>query len=134
MKKKFAIAATALLLGGTLTAYASNDFTFCFSSNVIGKTEYKLKKKETKCESKAITCRYYTGESVSFVGNYRIDLDGNGFFAADYKGKYKKADGSSCITKYGKIDKNTYTVNIGTNSDLIPKGGQIEGSGEILQE
>ncbi len=133
MKRGLAIAGMTLLLGGISTVYAANDFTFSFSSNVIGKTEFKLSNMDTKCKSKAATYVYNTNSYASFTGNYCITLDGNGFFNPDYKGTYKKADGYMYTTTYGKIKKNTYTVNIGTNSDLIPRGGQIKGAGSIVQ-
>lgn len=132
-KKRFVIADIALLLGGASSAYAANDFNFSFVSNVIGKKEFKLKNKYATCSSRAETYRYNTNRYVSSIGNYIIDLDGNGFFNPDYDGTYHKADGYVYTTDYGKIKNNTYTVNIGTNSDLTATGRQIKGCGEIIQ-
>lgn len=133
MKKKLTLVVMLLFLGGTLTTYASKDFTFCFSSNVIGKKGFKLSNKKTTCESRADTFIFNTDNYADFVGKYCIDLEGKGFFKPSYSGTYQKVDGYVHTTKYGKIKKNTYTVNIGSNSHLVPKGGQIKGEGEIVQ-
>lgn len=52
MKKKLTLVVMLLFLGGTLTTYASKDFTFCFSSNVIGKKGLSLvtRKQHVKAE------------------------------------------------------------------------------------
>lgn len=65
--------------------------------------------------------------------HYRIDLEGSGWFATDYAGSYKLADGYTYTTNYGTINKNTYNVNIGTNDDMAPSGQQIRGNGTIYQ-
>ena len=82
---------------------------------------------------KAYTYKYDTNSYASFIGNYRIDLDGNGVFEPDYTGTYHKADGYMYTTDYEDIKKNTYTVNVNTNSDLAPRCIQIRGNGEIIQ-
>lgn len=133
MKKLFVIAGMALIVGGTSTAYASNDFTFSFVTNVIGKKEFKLSKKDTSCDSRAATYRYNTDFIVDHVARYRVNLDGNGFFNPDYTGKYQDANGKFCTTKYNTIKKNTYTVNLGTKDDLAPRSEQIKGTGTIYQ-
>lgn len=135
VKKGIAVASIIAILGGSTAASAANNFRFSMVSNVIGKKEFNLKNKTTNCESKASTYRYNTENLVDFVGKYSVDLDGNGFLKKDYKGSYKKADGKVHTTGYGKINKNTYTVNVGVDPrcNLIPQGGQIKGEGEIKQ-
>ncbi len=125
IKKIFTNTGVALALGSASTAYAANTFTFSFVTNVIGTTEFELKKGNTTCGSKAYTYKYDTNSYASFIGNYRIDLDGNGVF--------EPADGYIYTTDYGDIKKNTYTVNVNTNSDLAPRCLQIRGNGEIIQ-
>ena len=83
--------------------------------------------------STAYAAKYDTNSYASFIGNYRIDLDGNGVFEPDYTGTYHKADGYMYTTDYEDIKKNTYTVNVNTNSDLAPRCLQIRGNGEIIQ-
>lgn len=78
IKKIFTITGVALALGSASTAYAANTFTFSFVTNVIGTTEFELRKGNTTCDSKAYTYKYDTNSYASFIGNYRIDLDGNG--------------------------------------------------------
>lgn len=133
IKKIFAITGMALALGSASTVYAANTFTFSFISNVIGTTEFKLDKGNTTCDSKADTYKYNTNSYASFIGNYCIDLDGNGIFEPDYTGTYHKADGYIYKTYYEDIKKNTYTVNIYTNDDLVARCLQIRGNGEIIQ-
>lgn len=114
--------------------YAANTFSYSFVSNVIGKTEFKLKNKKTVCKSRAATYKYHTKSYANYIGNYRITLDGNGFFNPNYIGDYKKADDKMHDTNYKKIQKNTYTVNIGTKDDLVARCLQITGTGKLLQE
>ena len=133
IKKIFTNTGVALALGSASTAYAANTFTFSLVTNVIGTKEFELKKGNTTCGSKAYTYKYDTNSYASFIGNYRIDLDGNGVFEPDYTGTYHKADGYMYTTDYEDIKKNTYTVNVNTNSDLAPRCLQIRGNGEIIQ-
>ena len=135
MKKyyKMIIVASMALLFSVSTAYAANNFSFSFVSNVIGKTVFDLKAKNTVCVSKAATYVYNTNNYAKFVGNYRISLKGTGLLGHTYKGDYKKADDKEHTTKYDVIAKHTYTVNIGTNTDLAAQCGQIKGTGHIEQ-
>lgn len=135
VKKGIVVASIIAILGGSTAVSAANNFRFSMVSNVIGKKEFNLKNKTTNCESKASTYRYNTENLVDFVGRYSVNLDGNGFLKKDYEGTYKKADGKDHTTGYGKINKNTYTVNVVVDPrcNLIPQGGQIKGEGEIKQ-
>lgn len=58
-------------------------------------------------------------------------LDGSGFLAKGYVGTSRPADGSYHYQKYGKIKKNTYTINVGTPDDLTSSGREIQGEGAI---
>lgn len=133
MKKIFLLASAILVLEGASTVYAANDFKFSFVSNIIGKTEFNLNKEYTTCDSNAGTYVYNTNSYADFVGEYCIDLNGNGIFKKDYEGTYQKADGRVHTTNYGEIKKNTYTVDIGSNSHLAQRAAQIKGEGQIKQ-
>lgn len=132
-RKVFAVIAMALILGGTSTAYAANDFTFAFVNCVVGKTEFSLKDKNTKSETRADTFRYNTNSYVTPFGNYAVSLVRKSFFNSSYDGDYMKADGYYHTTNFGKIKKGKYTVTLGSNSHLASSGKEIRGNGTLKQ-
>lgn len=132
-RKVFAVITMALILGGTSTAYAANDFTFAFVNCVVGKTVFSLKNKTTKCQTRAETFRYNTNSYVTPFGNYAVSIVRKSFFNSSYDGDYKKADGYCYTTKFGKIKKGKYTVTVGSNSHLAAGGREIRGGGTLKQ-
>ncbi|MBE5906145.1 MAG: hypothetical protein E7277_05020 [Lachnospiraceae bacterium] len=79
------------------------------------------------------TYQYKYGNVYDKKYRYRIDLDGNGIFAANYTGSYHRADGSTKITRYGKVNDNDYTINVNTKDDMAPSCTLIAGEGTLLQ-
>lgn len=138
MKKCIVLTVATFVIGGTLSANnVTKYFNFAFSYAVIGNSEFKLSKLSTHAVTTGQTYVYDRSNNHGTVNpnkaNYNITLDGNGYFAADYTGAYKCANGDKCITNYGNVDKNTYTINVGTNSDATACGQYIRGNGYVWQ-
>lgn len=135
MKRKIIVGGLlAILLGIGCAQEVSanaNHFTFKFSYAVVGHTSYSLSAKNTRTNNIAQTYRYNTNQIVDNNGHYIVSLDGNGFLKKDYVGTSRPADGSYHYQKYGKIKKNTYTINVGTPDDLTASGREIQGEGAI---
>ena len=117
--------------------FAANkgSFTFKFSTAVQGSTKFELGAVKTTCTSTADT---YTLEGHNYSSRkyiYHIDLIGKGWFASQYIGTSQYADGWSYTTDYGKINDNTYTLNISSDRFLGSEGQgyQIDGSGTLYQ-
>ncbi len=133
--KKIGVTCLLLAMMNTALVYAESNkgnFTFNFSSAVIGKTEFSLAGKETNCDSTANT--YREGSVLKKKFTYAITLDGKGLFKPSYKGSTHSANGKKYRTNYGIIKKNTYTLYIWSSDDDINMcGANIKGSGSLYQ-
>ena len=88
INKVIGLASLMVAVAGSSTVLAANkgNFTFKFTSGVIGSTEFDLEKKDTMCKSTADSYRYYEEYILSTKYTYGITLDGNGWFNPDYSG------------------------------------------------
>ncbi len=132
--RKIGVVSLLTVVMSTSLVYAEKNkgnFTFNFSSYILGKTEFSLAGDETNCDSTANT--YRNGSVLKTKYKYTITLDGNGFFKPNYQGSLHSANGKKYRTSYGIIKKNTYTVNIESDEDLNLAGANIKGSGSLYQ-
>lgn len=136
MKRMVGVASLAVLVGGASTVLAASkgEFSFSFSSNVIGKTEFKLANKSTSCSSTADSYRYGTSDVLSTKYRYKMSLEQQKIFGKSYSGdKSIYADGLKHKIAFNTVDKGTYTVNIGSPDKLSASGVVIKGDGELFQ-
>lgn len=138
MKKKLCkligVASLVLFIGGTTSILADSkgSFSFSFSNNVVGSTDFKLAKKRTTCDTYAQT--YRSGEVLEKKFKYRMSLEEDRFLGKSYSGNRNViADGYNYTISFGTITKGTYNVNIGTPDPVSSNGAKITGEGELFQ-
>lgn len=136
MKKLVGMASLAVLVGGASTVLGASKgtFSFSFSSNVVGKTEFSLANKSTSCNSTAESYRYGTGELLESKYRYKMSLEQKKFLGKSYSGdKSIYADGVKHKIAFNTVEKGTYTVNISSPDNLSACGVLIKGNGELFQ-